>query len=107
MSAETRLLQLAVVVRVGLIAFGRWQDSNLEVPYTDIDYKVYSDAANFIKDGASPYERSTYRYTPLLAGLLLPNCIFPEYGKILFSMCDIMAAMYELLDCLYVTSLFE
>ena len=91
--SETNVLLLAVAVRVALLAHGRWQDSTLDVPYTDIDYEVYSDAAKFVQLGESPYERSTYRYTPLLAWLLLPNCIFADYGKVLFSVCDIMAAM--------------
>lgn len=95
--SEKTLLYLAIAIRAVLIMFGRWQDSNLDVSYTDVDYMVYSDAAQFICQGDSPYNRSTYRYTPLLAWLLVPNCVLPEYGKILFSAYDIMAAMYVLL----------
>lgn len=92
--SETVLLQVAIAVRVILIAYGTWQDSSVDVSYTDIDYMVYTDAARSICDGGSPYARSTYRYTPLLAWLLVPNCVFPEYGKFLFSVYDIIAAMY-------------
>lgn len=43
-----------------------------QLSFTDIDYKVYTDAV--MRD--SPYDRHTYRYTPLLAYLMEFNHVF-------------------------------
>lgn len=69
------------------------QDAHLAVKFTDIDYEVYTDAAAFMAAGHSPYRRSTYRYSPLLAGALVPNAtLWKGWGKALFSAADLLAA---------------
>lgn len=83
---------VAIFIRAVLIVYGEWQDRNLEVKYTDVDYWVFSGAATAILNGKSPYVRHTYRYTPLLAMLLLPNdWIGPWWGKTLFCAFDIIS----------------
>ena len=65
----TFLALLSGLVHAVLIVYGEWQDSHMRVSYTDIDYWVYSDAARHVFNGASAFDRHTYRYTPLLAWL--------------------------------------
>jgi phosphatidylinositol glycan class M len=89
-----KLILSAIALRAGLLLFGSWQDTHLAVKYTDIDYEVYTDAAQFMVQGGSPYQRSTYRYSPLLAALLTPNILLHKsFGKVLFALADIVAAL--------------
>ncbi|KAI0428902.1 glycosyltransferase family 50 protein [Xylaria sp. FL1042] len=107
-SRPSPLFASAALLRVGMLLYGLWQDANSPVKYTDIDYLVFTDAARFtftststststspFSSSASPYERETYRYTPLLAWLLYPTT-FPgafcfSLGKVLFATSDLLA----------------
>jgi phosphatidylinositol glycan class M len=85
-----RSVWVGLLIRLGLAWFLPWalDDEGLlpGVAYTDIDYHVFTDAASYIQQGQSPYERDTYRYTPFLAALLalLPR----EGGRYLFCLAD-------------------
>lgn len=89
---STHAVLLGLVIRLVLAWFLPWllDDERLipGVAYTDIDYHVYTDAALHIKNGRSPYNRLTYRYTPFLAAFLsvLPH---RSHGRYLFCLADV------------------
>ncbi|KOS21508.1 GPI mannosyltransferase 1 [Escovopsis weberi] len=96
------LLSTAALLRLALLLYGLWQDANSPLKYTDIDYLVFTDAARAVSQGRSPYARETYRYTPLLAWLLLPtassssssspHAVFLfSLGKVVFALADLLA----------------
>lgn len=100
------LLVFSMLLRVFLIVYGEWQDAHMEVRYTDVDYIVFSDAASLMASGESPYKRTTYRYSPLLALLLIPNSIFHRsWGKFLFSASGMSFYLSFLLMILFLGSL--
>lgn len=87
-------LGIGLTARLLLICYAEIQDKVSEVQYTDIDYRVFTDAARHVLKNESPFERYTYRYTPLIAYLLTPNILLhPAWGKILFSIVDIFVAV--------------
>ncbi len=58
---------------------------------TDVDYKVALDSTLY----DSPYERHTYRYSPLLSFVMSPSYkIHQTFGKYIIAFIDIIAAFF-------------
>ncbi|RMJ04937.1 GPI mannosyltransferase 1 [Fusarium euwallaceae] len=87
----TPLFFISLLLRLTLLFYGLYQDAHSALKYTDIDYLVFTDASRFLASGSSPYDRDTYRYTPLLAWLLLPTVRFSAFGKLVFAAADLLA----------------
>ena len=91
---EFHVYGLSLAFRFALMLYGEWQDEYMEVKFTDVDYFVFSDAAEFVAAGESPYRRATYRYSPILAWLLIPNTyIHKVWGKFIFILFDLCTAI--------------
>ncbi|KKY22894.1 putative gpi mannosyltransferase 1 [Diplodia seriata] len=96
-SSPQYVFSAAFVLRAVLLVYGLFQDAYSPMKYTDIDYFVFTDAARFVSQGASPYKRDTYRYTPLLAWFIYPTTwsrLWFHSGKVLFALGDIVAGWF-------------
>ena len=59
--------------------------------FTDLDYKVYLDASLY----DSPYQRHTYRYSPLLAWIMSPSYKYHQnFGKWVLAIFDVTACYF-------------
>lgn len=85
---------LSSLIHALMIAFGEYRDKHSHSGYTDIDYWVFSDAARHVYNGQSAFDRHTYRYSPLLAWMLVPNEFTVSwFGKVLFSVAGILSGV--------------
>lgn len=56
---------------------------------------MFSDAATYVYKGGSPYQRHTYRYTPLVAYIcMVNNYIHPLAAKFVWAIADIIVGIY-------------
>lgn len=91
---NVHLYVVSILLRIALVAYSVLHDAVFRVKYTDIDYMIIVDGARFMLEGRCPFARTTYRYTPILAALVLPSVLlFDAFGKLLFSACDV-AVLY-------------
>jgi phosphatidylinositol glycan class M len=90
------LFTLSFILRVVFIIFAVYFDRlTPDAKYTDLDYFVFSDAATYVYKGGSPYQRHTYRYTPLISYIcLVNNYIHPLAAKFVWSIADIIVGIY-------------
>lgn len=97
-----QVITVSAAVHILLVVYSLWHDRSFQFKYTDVDYWVFSDAARAVAAGLSPFARATYRYTPLLAFVLLPGQWLGQeaiFGKLLFSLFDLLVGflIYRLL----------
>ena len=71
-----------------IIITSHWEDL-FGTPFMDIDYAVYTDGAKYVVQNQSPFNRHTYRYTPILSYIMIPNLYYYHYGQLLFSLSDV------------------
>jgi GPI mannosyltransferase 1 subunit M len=98
-NSTSRLILLSILLRGLLLVYGAYHDAHSPLKYTDVDYYVFTDAARYVSQGESPYKRETYRYTPLLAWILVPTS-WPgwfSFGKVVFALGDIAAGWIMIL----------
>uniref|UniRef100_A0A914LIB8 GPI alpha-1,4-mannosyltransferase I, catalytic subunit n=1 Tax=Meloidogyne incognita TaxID=6306 RepID=A0A914LIB8_MELIC len=94
--SDNNLFILAFLVRLFFILYARIHDYLFNLNFTDVDYEVFTEAALLVLQGSSPYNLSTYRYSPIIAWILVPNYLFEDFGKIIFSILDVLVGWIQL-----------
>jgi len=92
---------LSAVIRFSLVLYGLFHDQVFTLKYTDVDYSVFTDGALFVSEGRSPFLRNGYRYSPLMAVVVLPNIYFTRvFGKLVFVLFDLLTGymIYKVLE---------
>eukprot|EP00924_Labyrinthula_sp_SR-Ha-C_P015656 maker-scaffold_4-snap-gene-6.1-mRNA-1 protein AED:0.00 eAED:0.00 QI:0/0.5/0.33/1/0/0/3/209/401 len=88
---KSKAVGFGIFFRIILILYGKYQDTNFVIKYTDIDYFVVTDASSYVVQGESPFLRDTYRYTPLLSWMFMPNILVNvAFGKFVLLLFDIL-----------------
>eukprot|EP01039_Chlorochromonas_danica_P008067 gene8067-8897_t len=76
------IIIIAFLIRLLVILVGSYIDEAWSpLHFTDIDYWVFNDAAGHVAVGQSAYERPSYRYSPILAWMLLGVLCGEEYWE--------------------------
>lgn len=84
---------IGLLIRILLCIYSVIHDKYFKVPFTDIDYKVFTYAAKDVISQQSPYDQQAYRYSPIVAYLFTPNVfLHPICGKIIASLFDVYLA---------------
>jgi GPI mannosyltransferase 1 subunit M len=96
MASKFWFLCFALIGRLVLVWVASVIDERTpNMKYTDTDYDVFSDAATHVYNGRSPYDRHTYRYTPLAAYIcLVNNLVHPLAAKLVFCVLDVLMGMF-------------
>jgi phosphatidylinositol glycan class M len=83
----------ALALRISLVAVAAIIDAYkpLGLRYTDVDYDVLKDGARATAQGGSPFQRATYRYSPIVAWpLLLDIKTGLPLAKLVFCVFDVL-----------------
>ena len=83
----------ALALRFALVAVASLVDAYkpFGLRYTDVDYDVLKDGARAMMQGDSPFQRATYRYSPLVSyPLLLDLKTGLPLAKVVFCLMDVL-----------------
>lgn len=88
--SATQILSWGLIFRLSVMLYGIFHDNKIShIKYTDIDYRVFTNASQALADNRSPYQDREYRYPPIVAFIFLPNIFINEhFGKLALVLVD-------------------